>query len=129
MRGRVRPPYETRSATRPETRKVEVRIETLKNQLGTLGVDATSLRVLRSTDAGDVLAFDAVGGEPAVALWERLRAAAADTRHWPVMLGPPDEVEDLDEQFDDADDDGITVAKVLKRAAKLKGEKVLAKRA
>ena len=48
-------------------------------------------RALYSTDRGEVLGFDGPGGDAAIRLWERLRAASAETGYWPVLLGGPDE--------------------------------------
>lgn len=60
-----------------------------------------------------------VAGSAAVDAWKALRARAADLGGWPVLLGPPEELEPLEE--------GLTanatpVAETLRAAAAIEGE-------
>jgi hypothetical protein len=85
----------------------------LEGQLKAAGISGVELAVLSRTDRGDVLYFTTSGGEGAINLWEKLRAMAGATGHWPVLLG---DIEKLTGLRDVGRKNPESVAETLKHA-------------
>jgi hypothetical protein len=62
-------------------------LDYLKRLLDRNGIDGWSLQTLAPTDRGDVLWMTSTGAQKAAELWRRLRGVAAESGHWPVILG------------------------------------------
>lgn len=99
------------------------------NQLARLlaeaSADASEVSLGFSTDRGDVLTFTHPGGFAAIKLWRRLRQLVPETKHWPVILGTPD---DLTRHVESVED-GNPVRETLDYSTTLDGASLLATRA
>lgn len=67
----------------------------MESILSDAGVDAAKMRPMLATELGTVMAVITKGGEAAIELWHQLRHATEETGYWPVLLGAPDETDDL----------------------------------
>jgi hypothetical protein len=73
-------------------------MEELRKALRSARIPTSSLRLL--FEVGDELAYClTVPGAKAVATWGRLRRALPKTGHWPVLLGEPEECEEVVENW------------------------------
>jgi hypothetical protein len=78
-------------------------LKALAARLEAAGVDASALAPLPG--AREPLPRLVVPGASARALWERLRALVPETGHYPLLLGPEDELELLLEQLGASEDE------------------------
>jgi Domain of unknown function (DUF4253) len=83
--------------------KPSAALKALAARLEAAGVDASALAPLPGTR--EPLPRLVVPGAGARALWERLRALTPETGHYPLLLGPEDELELLLEQLGASEDE------------------------
>jgi len=84
----------------------------LSSQLNHASIPFQELDVLLHTDRGDVLSFVTPHGAGILELWQRLRAMAATTRYWPVVVGDVAELKSVPERAKY----GGSVSETLQRA-------------
>jgi hypothetical protein len=90
-----------------------------------IGVAGSDLDRLSSTDRGDMLCFTCEGGIQAARTWNHLRKTVHLSRHWPVILGPPEEIEPRRKSIEANE---TTVSDTLRYAETVDFEQWLSKR-
>jgi hypothetical protein len=93
-------------------------VKQLATILDKAGIDTASLVPAYKIGRQQVYRMTVPGTE-AVPTWKRLRKLVPKTGHWPVLLGPDEDLELLEEEIEDAE--GQTPAQVLRKAAKYDG--------
>jgi hypothetical protein len=86
----------------------------LSRAVARVGLGAAKLEQVLELPEGPLHAI-AVPGKDAVAAWRKLRAAVTATKHWPVLLGPRDEVPRIEEMLEAGGDESASA--ILKQAS------------
>jgi hypothetical protein len=94
--------------------------------LGSQGIDTSSLDLLLSPDGHEVYGLT-LPGERALTTWGQLRDLSGQTGHWPVILGPEEEVK-FHKDFVEDYNSGTSVEDVLTRAAAIDVDMLLENR-
>src|SRR5256885_1366654 len=82
------------------------------------------IEILHETDRGTLWLMTCPGGKAAIEFWQKLREIIGETKHWPVLLGAEEEIENHRETLADA----IPASELLEVARQLDGESVLLER-